>query len=335
MRLRRVSAAADLPIVSQERRKEAMNWLSRLLGYSGSKQSQKELRSSSDTLHPLFSVKHLSAKEIAEAEQVATQAIEIKVAGSGMITSLNSTDYLQMKEILDRAVAKSPSNTDLLYARASLHYLALQGEDGQKDREQCLYLAPDHFDAKMKKDNFKSWDTLFNVPGWDEHRTTLSDLIMKYIEMDHMVQVVRDHLRGAVAVVVPENRINLNGCSRLRWELRWETTPYGKVAAHYLFLDNGQFMEMFIPHTSTPEPKINSNYWLLRRLATEKYCFIIVTRGQSVVRNVRYMFPPKLITTLEAMGTELIKSGPSASMAQCQKAAQWYMQNSDESSLRY
>ncbi len=285
--------------------------------------------------NPLFSGKHPSAKEIAEAEDIVTKTIEIKVAGSGTITSFNSGDYLRIKEVLDRAVSKAPTDPDLLYARASLHYIALQGEDGQKDREQCLLLAPNHFDAKTKKDHATSWDSLFALPGWDERRSQLSDLMMKHVEMDHLVQVVRDHLRGAIAVVVPESRIKLAGCSKMRWELRWESTPQCKVAAHYLFLDNGQFAEFFIPHLAESEAKVNTNYWLLRRLAREQYCFIVINRGRSVIRNERYMFPQTLIRTLQKMESDLISGGPAASMSQFQSAAQYYMQHSDESSLKY
>jgi hypothetical protein len=121
----------------------------------------------------------------------------------------------------------------------------------------------------------------------------------------------------------------------MRWEMKWESTPYGNVATHYLFLDNGQFQEFFIPHLTEGAPKINSNYWLLRRLATEQFCFIVINRGSSVVRNERYMFTPKLLNTLSEMGSDLIESNSALSMSQFKIAVQWYMQNSDESSLKY
>ena len=159
--------------------------------------------------------------------------------------------------------------------------------------------------------------------------------MMKHVEMDHMVQVVRDHLKGAIAVVVPEKMLNLAGCSRMRWELRWESTPNGKVAAHYLFLDNGRFAEFFIPPMGEGDPKINNNYWLLRRMANERFCFITIFRGRSVIRNERYLFPPALLKTLSQMGSDLTETGPATSMPKFQTAAQWYMQNSDEGSLRY
>jgi hypothetical protein len=289
----------------------------------------------------LYSKDHPAAEEIAEAEKVAAETIDNKVYGGetstsfGTMTSFNSVDYFRIKTILDRALEKCPSDPDLVYARSSLHYLALQGEDGMKDREKCLSLAPNHFDARMKTDHFNSWDTIFHIPRWDELQTTLPDLMMKHIEMDHMVQVVRDHLKGAIAVVVPESRIKLAGSSRMRWELRWESTPKGKVAAHYLFLDNGQFQEFFIPHLAEEEPKINSNYWLLRRLANERFCFIVINRGRSVIRNERYLFPLALVKTLSRMGSDLAANGPVPSLSQFQMAAQWYMQNSDESSLKY
>lgn len=286
---------------------------------------------------PTWSKDHPAAKEIAEVEDAASKLIEIKVVGDGAqtITSTNSTACFDLIAKLDKALEKSANDPDLIYARASLNYMALQGEDGQKDREKCLALTPDHFDATMKRDHFQSWETIFNLPHWDEAQTALPDLMMKHLEMNHCAQVVRDHLRGAIAIVVPENKVNLAGCSRMRWELKWASTPLGSVATHYLFFDNKTFLELFIPHTSAGAPMISSNYWLLRRLALEKHCFIVITRDRSVVRNERFIFPTTLLQTLDSMSAELKKCGPVSSTPQFQKAAQWYMQNTDESSLKY
>jgi len=62
-----------------------MLWLKTLFGKTGSPRSR----------HPLFSDKHPAAKEIAEVEAVAARTIEIKVAGSGTITSVNPNNAVQ------------------------------------------------------------------------------------------------------------------------------------------------------------------------------------------------------------------------------------------------
>jgi hypothetical protein len=241
-----------------------------------------------------------------------------------------------MVELFNKAIAKAPNDPDLLYARASLHYFTMQGEDGQKDRNRVLELSPTHFDALMNKEYFKTWDSLFRLPSWQDKKTTLPEFMTRFIEMGHYTQVVRDHLKGAVAIVVPENpNIGLDGCTKIRWDLKWVESPHGKVAAHYLFLNNGKFQEMFIPHLTENEPTINSNFWLLKRLAAEKYCFIVIVRGSKVIWNERYFFPTELLKTLKKLEGDLKTDGAISSMNKFQTAAQWYMNNSDINTLKY
>lgn len=285
---------------------------------------------------PLYSSKHPASIEIQEIEKIIDKSIEVKIVGDSPLYSSNSGSYLDIVNLFDQAVAKAPDDPDLLYARASLHYFHLQGKDGQDDRNRVLELSPTHFDASMNKEYFKSWDTLLQLPGWDENKTTLPDLMAKHLQLGHSAQLIRDHLRGAIAIVVEENpNIGLNGCSKIRWDLKWVNTPQGKVAAHYLFLNNGKFQEMFIPHLDGNEPKINSNYWLLKRLAAEKYCFIVIVRGSKVSWNERYFFPPELLKTLKKLEGDLKTDGAISSMNRFQSAAQWYMNNSDVSTLKY
>jgi hypothetical protein len=328
-----LSAARDWTQTLAKRKELPMiQLLKRLFGDNASSRSTQPM--------PLYSAKHPAADEISEAEKAASEILVSNVISetSGYaITerSINSPEYFHIKSILDNALQKCPDDPELIYARSSLHYWYLQGEDGMKDRENCLSLNPNHFDARMKGAHFKSWETVFHFPQWDEHHKVLPDAIIKSVESGSRLQLVRDHLRGAIALIVPENLISLDGCSKMRWELRWNSTPEGNIAAHYLFLDNGQFGEFFVPHLAEEEPTMNANYWLLRRLANEQYCFIVICRGNTVIRNERYLFPSKLMKTLSKMESDLIKTGPISSLAQSQEAAQWYMKNSDENTLKY
>jgi hypothetical protein len=285
---------------------------------------------------PVYSPKHPAHVEIQEIEELIDKTVEIKIVGDSPLYSSNSGSYLDILNLFEQAVAKAPDDPDLLYARASLHYFHMQSKDGQDDRDRVLELSPSHFDASMKKEYFNSWDTMMNLPRWDENRTSLPDLMAKHLQLGHSAQIVRDHLRGAIAIVVQENpNIGLDGCSKIRWDLKWVNTPQGKVAAHYLFLNNGKFQEMFIPHLDGSEPKINSNYWLLKRLVAEKYCFIVIVRGSKVIWNERYFFTTELLKTLKKLEGDLNTDGAISSMNKFQDAAQWYMNNSDVSTLKY
>jgi len=63
---------------------------------------------------PLHSKDHPAAAEVAEAERIADEIIEIKTAGSGTITSLNSGNAERLMAALNAAVSKCPNNADLL-----------------------------------------------------------------------------------------------------------------------------------------------------------------------------------------------------------------------------
>ena len=304
-------------------------------GLFGKPSIENQTRSNSVRI-PLYSTKHPAFNQIREIEKMIDETIKVQIIGDAPLYSSNSGSYLDMLKLFDEAVAKAPDDPDLLYARASLHYFHLQGKDGQDDRNRVLELSPSHFDASMNKEYFKSWDPILKLPGFDENRKTLPDFMAKHLQLGHSAQLVRDHLRGAIAIVVQETpNIALDGCSKIRWDFKWINTPHGKVAAHYLFLNNGKFQEMFIPHLAENEPTINSNFWMLKRLTTEKYCFIIIVRGSKVIWNERYFFPAELLKTLKKLEADLNKDGAISSMEKFQAAAQWYMNNSDVSTLKH
>jgi hypothetical protein len=285
---------------------------------------------------PLYSPKHPAHVEIQEIEKLFDRTIEIKIVSNTPIYSSNSGSYMDILNLFDKAIAKAPDDPDLLYARACLYYFHLQGKDGQVDRNRVLELSPTHFDAIMNKEYFKSWDTILHLPGWDENKTVLPDLMANHLRLGHSAQIVRDNLRGAIAIVIHENpSIGLEGCTKIRWDLKWVESPNGKVAAHYLFLNNGKFQEMFIPHLTEDEPTINSNFWLLKRLSAEQYCFIVIVRGSRVIWNERYFFPTELLKTLNKLEGDLKTDGAISSMNKFQTAAQRYMDNSDINNLKY
>ena len=287
------------------------------------------------THNHLYLSNHPAANEISEAERLVDQFVDIQEEGGIKSRRFSTDNYLKIKEILDRAVLKCPDDSELLYARASLQYYALQGEDGAKDRDNCLKINPGHFDANISKEHGYSWEGIFQLPGFNDKYTSVPNQIRSGIDAGQMTQVVRDHLHAAIALFVSNSQVDLTGCNRIRWDIKWKSTPYGNIAAHYILLDNGKFLEQFIPHLSSTEPNVNDNYWLLRRLVREAYCIIAVFDGESIIRVERYIFPRSLINVLRQLEKHLIAKGPANSMEEIQQAAQWYMENSDISDLKF
>ena len=290
----------------------------------------------SHTLPALYDPSHPAAGQIAKAEQLATSLIEQGRYGVGSANIQDMGDaYAQIKDPIDRAIELAPTDADLLYARASLHYLFLQGEDGKADRERCLEILPDHFDAVQKGSHFASWITPFHLPPWDVGAKTLPNEIADRTSRGQNFLLVRDHLRPAVAIVCPEDVVSFAGCRHARWDLHWVKTPAGQIAAHYVHLDTKKFAEFFVPHLASGDARVDHGYWQLRRLGTERYCFIVATRGGEVIYNTRYKFPATLCAKLANMAKDLAAGGPCSSAQQSQRAAQWHMDNSDPGILKY
>ena len=183
--------------------------------------------------------------------------------------------------------------------------------------------------------HFASWRTAFHLPHWDVNEATLPDQVAERLSVGQNLQLVRDHLRTAVAIVCPEDVVGFEGCAKVRWDLHWVKTPAGHVAAHYVHLDTKKFAEFFLPHLAGGDARLDQGYWQLRRLGQEDYCFVVATKVNKVTWNSRYRFPAALRTKLANMAKDLTANGPVASAQQSHAAAQWHMDNSDPSILKY
>jgi hypothetical protein len=152
--------------------------------------------------------------------------------------------------------------------------------------------------------------------------------MQRLVARDQVVQVVRDGLVPAVAVVTPIlPEVLDHGVLRCRWELVWRQTPHGPIAAHYVEIrssDGCRSAEAFLPHTSGPSPHPQAGYWILRRLAHLRECLLVLWDGHTVRHLARYRFPRYLRRRCSRISRELVRQGPLLDLVQARRAALWH-----------
>lgn len=282
----------------------------------------------------------LSKQLIAEASDIAEKGVDLKQSGTIWSVSTNTDVGRNLVEAIDKALANSPNNAELLLARYAAFNFAYHCEDANEVLQQAIDKDPNNFDAKMLRDYPQSWQTLFDFPAWSEDRKVLHPVMIEWLNKGQSLQIIRDGLEIGVSVVNPAKSDNFpSSIRRSAWKLIWTRTPHGHIAFHYSLIDCGADkvykQEAGVPHIADAAPTVRSGYWLLRRLFHVKSCFIVYADGNKVLYNSKYVFPNSLRTSLAAMDKDLEALGEVRSASSCQAAANWYMQNVDFASIKF
>ena len=102
---------------------------------------------------------------------------------------------------LDEAVAMCPDDMDLLVAKACMLHASAQFKSAEEVLDLVLSKVSDHFEAKMWKSHWETWIDALRFPRWDERLSSLHPLMASHLRLDHHVQVVRDGVQKAIAIV--------------------------------------------------------------------------------------------------------------------------------------
>src|ERR1039458_3973761 len=249
-------------------------------------------------------------------------------------------------EMIDRALALSPQDADLLYAKACALDESFLKNGANQVMEQLAKLHPNYFDIAMKEKNFfkrplpEDWLGGASFESWSEDSTKLEGLMQSRLDQSQHVQIVSHCLTPTIAMVYGADSERAELIKRMRWELRWAKTPYGNIAVHYLIIDLGNnetvSNEAFLPHSLSNPPFVRDSYCLLQRLAQSDHCFLVLADSSSnVLRNELFEFPESLQRTLIDVKNQLDKIGPCDPLASMNKTEKWYMDNTDTKSIKF
>ncbi len=283
---------------------------------------------------------HPAHAQIEVAAQLADQVIHLNTVGDFTSMQIDGAGAMQLVAAIDEALVQAPDDPDLLVAKSGALCCAMQFKTAEEVLDQVLVSCPDHFEARMRKDHWSDWNNLFLFPPWSDKATRLHPLMA---QAGQLVQVVRDGLQLGVAVVRPVQRSmfprGLSSQMRSKWELVWSETPYGPIVAHYIMVEDDPFDPFKAEGTIAPivvEKDVpNSGYWLLKRLALLRSCFLVLADGDTVLYNRRYLFPDSFVATLNTISQKMTyqKVGRDQGAA-FQRAMHWHEQNFDMARIR-
>jgi hypothetical protein len=297
----------------------------------------------------LFGAKHSGNSASARAEQRLSLRSPAHPAHALALEADSATDDQARLELIDRALALSPEEPHLLYAQAC----ALERRDAHSKGpggqiENFGKLHPSFFDIAMRRKNFgfvhpfpADWENVFDFESWSETCLELKGPMWGRFANQRHVQIVRHCLVPTIAIVSGAGKDVCARVKKMRWELRWASTPHGKMAVHYFLMDCGnndtRKNEAFLPHGVSNPPHATDGFFLLQRLAQSEDCFLVLVEGDGTVhRNERFLFPESLKRTLRDSAKELDRTGPTPNPVELiNRAGKWYKDHTDFDSIRF
>ncbi len=279
---------------------------------------------------------------IAEAMRVA-ESISVVRTANGSIVQSDGLTVGKLVEILDRALALSPADTDLLIAKSDALALGLQFKAAEDILDDLLARNPENFEARTRKEHWRQWSEIFTLPQWSEASTALSSAMVDDLALARSVQVVRVGVKPAVAIVRPvhagDMAPGLGNQTRSMWEPVWSQTPAGSIFAHYVIVEDEPSdpyrAEGFLPLYPPQQALRAAGYWLVKQLANADGCFIVLADGSRVLHNRWFAFPPQVKAHLVAMATELDTTSPAPDPAAFQQAGQWHSNTFDMDQIAF
>jgi hypothetical protein len=297
-----------------------MRFLKRI---SGQKISKKGLG--------LANPNHPAHEQIEKASQIADKVVKVQ---PGLIFS-DSLSSMRLVEAIDEALKKSPDDLDLLVVKSAALCCAMQFKSAEELIDEVLKKDPDHFEAKQRKDNWETWYHVFQSPPLLNDNGRPHPIIINKLRQGQSIQIVRDGLQLGILIVRPAQqndfRKELSLSMRHKWEPLWSDTPAGPIVAHYLLIEDDPirpykvegFMDISLKDKVYPE----SGYWLMKRLNNVDSCFILLTDGQEIFFNTRWVFPGSTKKTIASIVKKMEKNASRKTTTDFRRAQQWHMEN--------
>lgn len=281
--------------------------------------------------------KHPARKELDILAQKMDERINVLGAGAVQM-SIGLSEIQEPVQQIDAVIAKYPQDLDLLLAKACILYSGGQFQSAEEVVDLVLSKDPKHFEARTWKDHWDTWANAAKYPSWSEQKTALHPLMIEHFQQARSVQLVRDGLQKAVAVVASIQGPPLHPQTQFKVEWVLSKTPHGPLVALYQqILEPGcdpSTMEAFV---SIFSPKYNAmeGYNLMRQLAFAPYYFGIMVQNGRVVFNHRITMIPRSAQNAREIAAYLEAQSTFMSEGDFQRASQWHMNSFDMNSVKF
>jgi hypothetical protein len=246
-------------------------------------------------------------------------------------------------DAIDTSLKERPGNVSLLLAKSSALRTIMQWKSGEDVIDEILRQKPDQFDARMIKEEWGTWPHLLQCPPCEVGIKRMSSAL-KEAARGRSVVLVRDGIELGVALIQDVAGLqfarSLSQEMRCKWEFALADTPYGRIVAHYGFVEdapNCSFLQENILQTGRPaKADGKSGYWLLQQMARFKSSLILLVVGDKVVYSNRYIFPEETQAKLKTIA-KLIADDPKPCRTQedMQAATRWHTEHFDDTKMKF
>jgi hypothetical protein len=285
---------------------------------------------------------HPGRKELDWVAMIVDQSIQVEMAGdrAAMVVTASADQLERALAKLDHAIARCPSDPDLLVAKACL--LEASGRsaaDIGPILEAALIQAPGHFEALNWNQHSETWTGAFRFPRWDKKSSVLQPVMAAHLSLDHRIQVVRNGLQKTLALVTQVQGPPFD--TRTEVAIKWvlSQTPYGPLIAYYLKLtepsDEPSIMEGFLPGFQPDLFAPSEGYFLIQQLAFTPYLFVVLVNGNKVTLNRRIIFDGRAAGEIREIAASLSAATSYLPQSHFQQAMQWHMNNFDAGNLKF
>lgn len=283
---------------------------------------------------------HPARAQLDRAAVILDRCVRVEVVDDRTMTQISAPagEMSEALASLEDAIARSSADPDVLVAKACVQYATAQFGSAEETLDLVLGRDPGHFEAAMWKAHWETWSNALRCPGWDEGERTLHPVMAAHLKAEHRVQLIRDGLQKALAIVAAVQGPPFDSRTQVKVEWILSKTPYGPLVAYYtrVIEPSGEpstteaFLPMFQPTFSPME-----GYCLFQQLAFTPYCFVVLVDGDTVMLNRRVVFGGKATARLRAMTAQVASSRAFLPQHQFRNATQWHMDNFDMRSLRF
>lgn len=284
---------------------------------------------------------HPARKQLEQTIKIVDQYVQVELAGdrTAMKVSAPVGEMEKALSSLDEAIALYPDDMDLLVAKACVLHASAQFKSAEEVLDLVLSKAPDHFEAKMWKKHWETWSDALRFPKWDERLSSLHPVMATHLRLDHRVQIVRDGMQKALAIVTGVQGPPFDSRTQIKVEWVLSKTPYGPFVAYYhkIIEPSGEpsMMEAFLPIFQPTAFSPMENYFLIQQLAFTPYCVNTLVNGNTVMLNSRIVFGQKTIQKIREIASQLASTQSYLPQHQFQSAMQWHMNNFDMEQLTF
>jgi tetratricopeptide (TPR) repeat protein len=285
----------------------------------------------------------LVSKLIEMMDVTFANALEVQ-AGYGVVTSsVDLSSARAVVEVIDGCLKQHPGDVSLLLAKSSALRIMMQMKSAEEIVDEILARDPNQSDARLIKDEWNTWPHLLQRPPCWVGMTKMS-IALRQAASDRSVVLVRDGISLGVALIQDVSDLRfareLTESMRCKWEFVPSDTPYGRIIAHYVFVEdapNCSYLRENILQTGRPAKADGiSGYWLLQRLAQMTSSLIVLVDGDKVLYSNRYSFPEKARMQLKAIA-KLIDDDPKPcrSRDDLPAATKWHTDHFNDNTMRF